>query len=101
MKKDAIRHAGLFNFKNNVTNQEKDDFFVALKALSNIPGVQELEISRQISPKNNFQFAFSMCFDSNELMTAYASNPKHDDFVQHFWLTFVADFMEVDTQIML
>ncbi len=92
-----IRHAGLFKFKSTISEEEKIDFFLALKALEEIPGVQYLEISKQISTKNPFEYTFSMVFDSQTIYDAYSNHPLHDAFVQIWWIPKVADFMEIDT----
>ena len=96
-KNTNIRHAGLFKFKTNVTEQEKQAFFEALKDLENIAGVKKLEISKQISPKNKFEYSFSMEFANEDIYKAYNIHPSHDAFVQNYWLNSVEDFMEIDT----
>lgn len=95
-----IRHAGLLTFKSTVSEQVKIDFFLALKALGGIPGVQQLEISRQISSKNPFEYAFTMVFDSQTIYDAYSNHPEHDAFVQNWWIPNVEDFLEIDTVTM-
>lgn len=96
-----MRHAGLFNFKPTVTEEEKQAFFVALKDLETILGVQKMEVSRQTSPKTKFEYGFSMEFGDEDIYSAYQLNPKHDAFVKNYWLKMVADFMEMDTEAML
>jgi Stress responsive A/B Barrel Domain len=92
-----IRHAGLLKFKDNVTAEEKHAFFIALKNLEQIVGVEKMEIFKQISSKNKFQYAFSMEFAHEDTYQAYNIHPKHNDFVQNYWLKYVEDFMEIDT----
>lgn len=92
-----IRHAGILKFKSTVSEQKKMDFLLALKSLESISGVQNLEISKEISPKNHFEYFFSMIFDSQEIYDAYSNHPEHDAFVQHWWIPNVEDFMEIDT----
>ncbi|MHA8067465.1 Dabb family protein [Aquirufa sp. ROCK2-A2] len=94
-----IRHAGLLNFKSTVSEQTKFDFFLALKALAEIPGVENLEISKQISSKNQYEYGFSMVFESQEIYDAYSCHPKHDTFVQTWWIPNVEEFMEIDTVV--
>lgn len=36
----SLRHAGIFNFKPTVSESQKHEFFVALKALEEINGVE-------------------------------------------------------------
>ena len=94
----SIRHAGIFNFKPTVSGSQKHAFFVALKALEDINGVEKMEVSRQISTKNKFKYGFSMEFASNEIYQAYSIHPQHDAFVKEFFIPLVEDFMEIDTE---
>jgi hypothetical protein len=63
----SIRHAGIFNFKATVSESQKHAFFVALKALEEIKGVEKMEVSRQTSSKNKFKYGFSMVFENTEI----------------------------------
>jgi hypothetical protein len=94
----SLRHAGIFNFKATVSEAQKHEFFVALKALEEISGVEKMEVSRQTSSKNKFKFGFSMEFANNEIYQAYSIHPQHDAFVQDFFIPLVEDFMEIDTE---
>jgi hypothetical protein len=94
----SIRHAGIFNFKPTVSESQKHAFFVALKALEEINGVEKMEVSRQTSTKNKFKYGFSMEFASNEIYQAYSIHPQHDTFVKDFFIPLVEDFMEIDTE---
>ena len=94
----SIRHAGIFNFKPTVSESQKHTFFVALKALEEISGVEKMEVSRQTSTKNKFKYGFSMEFASNEIYLAYSIHPQHDAFVKDFFIPLVEDFMEIDTE---
>lgn len=46
--------------------------------------------------KNNFDYGFSMEFDSVDAYEAYNQHPDHVAFVETFWKKDVADFLEVD-----
>jgi hypothetical protein len=94
----SIRHAGIFNFKPTVSESQKHEFFIALKALEEISGVEKMEVSRQTSTKNKFKYGFSMEFASTEIYQAYSINPQHDAFVKDFFIPLVEDFMEIDTE---
>jgi hypothetical protein len=94
----SIRHAGIFNFKPTVSESQKHEFFIALKALEEINGVEKMEVSRQTSAKNKFKYGFSMEFASNEIYQAYSIHPQHDAFVKDFFIPLVEDFMEIDTE---
>ena len=94
----SIRHAGIFNFQPTVSESQKHEFFVALKALEEISGVEKMEVSRQTSTKNKFKYGFSMEFASTEIYQAYSIHPQHDAFVKDFFIPLVEDFMEIDTE---
>jgi hypothetical protein len=94
----SLRHAGIFNFKPTVSESQKHEFFIALKALEDINGVEKMEVSRQTSSKNKFKYGFSMEFASNEIYLAYSIHPQHDAFVNDFFIPLVEDFMEIDTE---
>ena len=94
----SIRHAGIFNFKPTVSESQKHEFFVALKALEEINGVEKMEVSRQTSTKNKSKYGFSMEFASNDIYQAYSIHPQHDAFVKDFFIPLVEDFMEIDTE---
>ncbi|MEN9704098.1 MAG: Dabb family protein [Aquirufa sp.] len=94
----SIRHAGIFNFKPTVSESQKHEFFIALKALEEISGVEKMEVSRQTSTKNKFKYGFSMEFASTEIYQAYSIHPQHDAFVKDFFIPLVEDFMEIDTE---
>jgi Stress responsive A/B Barrel Domain len=93
-----ILHSGIFNFKTDVSKEEKVSFFSALKSLEFIAGVMNMEIAKQTSAKNKFDFAFSMHFLNANDYAAYSIHPQHDAFVQNYWLKYVEDFMEIDTE---
>ncbi|RVU25523.1 Dabb family protein [Sandaracinomonas limnophila] len=92
-----ISHTAVLKFKPAVSEQEKLEFFKALKNLESISGVQKLEISKQISTKNHFEYFFSMIFDTQEIYDAYSNHSLHNEFVQTYWIPLVEDFMEIDT----
>ena len=94
----SLRHAGIFNFKATVSESQKHEFFVVLKALEEITGVEKMEVSRQTSTKNKFKYGFSMEFASPEIYQAYSVHPQHDAFVRDFFIPLVEDFKEIDTE---
>jgi hypothetical protein len=92
-----IRHAAIFRLKHAAASTEESSFLKALGALEAIPGVQDFQIGREISPKNDFAFAVSMIFADQAAYDAYNVHPIHVEFVQTRWIPEVADFMEHDT----
>lgn len=67
--------------------------------LAAIPGVQNLECLKQISAKNNFHFGLSMEFADKEAYDRYNNHPEHAAFVNNRWVKEVAEFMEIDYQV--
>ncbi|MBT2287929.1 Dabb family protein [Paenibacillus albidus] len=51
---------------------------------------------RQVSPKCDFDYGFSMEFENQEAYEAYNAHPSHRSFVQERWETEVARFQEID-----
>ena len=92
-----IRHAAIFRLKHAAGSGEEASFLQALGELAQIPGVQDFQIGREISPKNDFAFAVSMFFADQAAYDAYNLHPAHVGFVQGRWIPEVADFMEHDT----
>ena len=93
-------HAGMFVFKKEVSDLEKSEFLKALKGLEVIPGVVNLQVFKQISPKNSFEYYFSMEFLTMQIYDAYSNHPLHNNFVNQYWIPLVADFLEIDTELL-
>lgn len=92
-----IRHAALFRLSHAAGSAAEAGFLAALSGLRAIPGVQDFQISREVSPKNPFAFAVSMTFADQAAYDAYNVHPAHVAFVQGRWIPEVAEFMEHDT----
>jgi hypothetical protein len=92
-----IRHAAIFRLKHPRGSAEEKSFLAALDALRKIPGVDNFEIAREVSPKNDFDYAVSMTFADQSAYDGYNSHPAHVAFVQGRWIPEVAAFMEHDT----
>jgi heme-degrading monooxygenase HmoA len=93
----VIRHAAIFKLKHPKGSAEENSFLDALKKLKNIPGVENFEIAKEISPKNDFDYAVSMTFSSEVHYQEYNDHPDHVAFVKGRWLPEVMNFMEHDT----
>ncbi|ESQ84771.1 hypothetical protein AEAC466_06865 [Asticcacaulis sp. AC466] len=91
-----IRHIVPFRLTHAHGSAAEADFLVANRRLADIPGVENFELLRQVSPKSNFDFCVSMAFADQAAYEAYNTHPAHVDFVQTRWLVDVADFMEID-----
>jgi heme-degrading monooxygenase HmoA len=91
-----IRHIVPFRLKHTHSSIEEADFLAANRKLADIPGVEQFELLRQVSPKNDLDFCVSMAFANRAACQAYNDHPDHVAFVQTRWLPEVADFMEID-----
>lgn len=91
-----IRHTVVFRLKHPDGSPEERGFLEDSLVLADIPTVRNFERLRQVSPKNQFSFGFSMEFDSREAFEEYVTHPIHEDFVRERWMTEVSDFLEID-----
>jgi hypothetical protein len=65
-------------------------------ALEKIPGVEKFEQLRQVSPKTEYRFGFSMEFADRKAYDGYDRHPRHVSFVQDRWNREVDSFLEID-----
>lgn len=91
-----IRHTVVFTLRHEARSAEAEAFLDALAGLAAIEGVEELEVLREVSPKNGYQLGVVMEFASRAAYEAYNAHPEHVAFVRDRWDTEVSDFMEVD-----
>jgi hypothetical protein len=91
-----IIHTVVFRLKHAEGSAEEKAFMDRAKVLTAIPGVTNFQYRKQVSPKNNFTFGFSMEFESDADYQGYNEHPNHVDFVQNVWLPEVEEFMELD-----
>jgi hypothetical protein len=93
----GIRHMVIFVLKHDPESQQTRQFLAdARDTLSAIPVVKSFEVFRQVSPKNRYQFGFSMDFAGDEEYRTYNEHPAHVEFVENRWAVEVADFLEID-----
>ena len=91
----AIQHTVAFRLQHPVGSDAERDFLTAALALADIPGVEDLRQLRQVSPKSEFTFSFSMLFVDGAAYQA-TDHPSHVAFVRDRWQAEVADFAELD-----
>jgi hypothetical protein len=92
-----IRHTVVFNSKHAAGSlQEKAFLRDARTALETIPGVEKFEQLRQVSPKTDYRFGFSMEFADKAAYQGYDAHPRHVAFVRDRWQREVAGFLEID-----
>ncbi len=97
MTTNQIIHSVIFSLKHEKGSAEELRFLEdGRSALSTIPTVQDFKIFKQISPKNTYDFGFSMVFESEAHYEAYNVHPQHVDFVENRWKKEVEQFLEID-----
>ena len=91
-----FRHTVVFRLKHVAGSAAEAKFLADAKVLAGIPGVMAFERLRQVSPKNDYQFGFSMEFTDKAAYAAYDIHPEHNAFVRDRWIPEVTAFMEID-----
>ena len=91
-----IRHTVSFTLKHAAGSDAERNFLDAALVLAAIPGVTRFERLRQVSPKTDFAFGFSMEFADQAAYDAYNAHPDHVAFVQERWVPEVERFQELD-----
>ncbi len=97
MNNQVIRHMVVFCLKHEVGSDMATTFLEdGRRILTSIPQVRNFEVLRQTSPKSDFDYGFSMEFDSQSDYDTYNKHPLHVDFVKNRWLVEVSRFQEID-----
>ncbi len=91
-----IRHTVVFSLKHAAGSAEEQAFLDAALVLRAIPGVEKFERLRQVSPKADYAFGFSMEFADQAAYDAYNAHPDHTAFVADRWVPEVSRFQEID-----
>lgn len=91
-----IRHTVVFNLKHAIGSAEEEAFLHDARVLADIPGVKKFEQLRQVSPKNDYAFGFSMEFADQAAYSGYNDHPVHVAFVRDRWVPQVERFLEID-----
>ena len=91
-----IRHTVVFTLKHARGSLMEKAFLRDAMVLKDIPGVQKFEQLRQTSPKNDYEFGFSMEFADQAAYDGYNAHPKHEKFVRERWDREVESFLEID-----
>ncbi len=93
----TIQHTVVFRLAHPAGSAAEADFLeVARRTLTAIPGVSAFTVSRQVSPKSDLAWQFSMEFADQAAYDAYNVHPAHVDFVESRWTSEVAAFQEYD-----
>lgn len=91
-----IRHTVVFRLKHAKGSAEERAFLADAEALRAIPGVEKFEKLREVSPKNDYAFGFSMEFRDRAAYQSYNDHPEHVRFVKERWVPEVEKFLEID-----
>lgn len=91
-----IQHTVAFRLKHPVGSAEEADFLAAAATVGALPGVRDYQQLRQVSPKCDHDYWFTMFFDDQAAYDAYNAHPEHVAFVRDRWQAEVVDFQEMD-----
>jgi hypothetical protein len=91
-----IHHSVVFKLKYPKGSSEENRFIDAAAKLSEIPGVLNFKVLKQVSIKNQFDYGLSMDFNNQEEYDTYSAHADHVAFIEQFWLEYVTDFLEID-----
>lgn len=95
----AIVHTVVFRLVHEPGSDAESEFLDTAQAtLTSIPGVDHFTISRQVSPKSDLTWLFSMGFADQGVYDAYNAHPAHVGFVEGRWVPEVMKFQEYDFQ---
>ena len=91
-----IRHTVVFRLRHPKGSAAEAAFLAEARILAAIPGVTAFEQLRQVSPKNDYNFGFSMEFADAAAYEGYNDHPDHVAFVRDRWIPEVEAFLEID-----
>ena len=91
-----IKHSVFFKLKVKGNALSEADFLSEAMKLATIPKVNNYEIVKEVSPKNEFQYGLYMEFDSEADYQFYCEHELHVNFVENIWIPNVEQFQEID-----
>lgn len=93
----SIQHTVVFRLVHEPGSPAEAGFLESGRAvLTSIPGVTDFAVNRQVSPKSDLTWQFSMVFADRAAYDAYNAHPAHVEFVDTRWKTEVTAFQEYD-----
>ncbi|HKN45020.1 MAG TPA: Dabb family protein [Propionibacteriaceae bacterium] len=93
----AIQHTVVFRLVHAAGSAAEEEFLDTARAtLTTIGGVTEFTVNRQVSPKSDLVWQFSMVFADQAAYSAYNAHPAHVTFVETRWQGEVDAFQEYD-----
>ena len=97
---DEIQHMVIFNLPYKAGSSKAVKFLNdGNRILTGIPVVRDFQVFLQVSPKNEYQYGFSMVFSNQDDYTTYNEHPDHVAFVEERWMKEVTDFLEIDFKV--
>ncbi|QYR21597.1 Dabb family protein [Paenibacillus sp. sptzw28] len=100
MSQEWIQHSVIFCLKHAKGSEEERRFLEDGRSiLASIPVVKNFRVYRQVSPKNEYDYGFSMEFANKEEYDTYNAHPLHVAFVKERWETEVERFLEIDYRL--
>ncbi|PAD32818.1 stress responsive protein [Paenibacillus sp. 7523-1] len=97
MEMSSITHMVTFTLYAGKDTAEAEAFLKeSAEALAVIPGVENFQVLRQVSTKNEFDYSFSMVFADQAAYDAYNEHPVHRKYVEERWEKEVSRFQEID-----
>ena len=92
-----IQHGVIFSLVHEKGSAEAETFLAdGKRILTGIPVVKNFQVFRQVSLKNDYQYGFTMVFDSAADYKTYNEHPAHVAFVEERWMKEVTNFLEID-----
>ena len=91
-----VRHTVVFRLRHPRGSAAEKKFLVDARMLAKIQGVEKFEQLRQVSPKNDYHFGFSMEFTDQKAYSGYNDHPDHVAFVRDRWVPEVESYLEID-----
>lgn len=91
-----LEHTVIFTLIHDEGSFEEQDFLKSLRSFSDIPGVENFKINRQVSTKSPFTFQISMRFTDQQALEAYDASQAHVDFVNTRWIPEVQNHQTLD-----
>ena len=97
LRKEQVQHMVIFDLQYEKGSELALKFLNdGQKILSNISGVKNFQVFKQVSVKNDFTYGFSMVFGCKADYEAYSNHPDHLGFVENRWKKEVSRFQEID-----
>jgi quinol monooxygenase YgiN len=95
-----ITHSVYFRLNHAAGSAGETKFLADSEPLASLPTVIGFKYLKQTSRKNSFTHGFTMDFTDQAAYDAYNTHPVHTAYVQNIWIPNVAEFMEIDYEVL-